>query len=123
MDASPGMMTLRQAETATMGANHELFGAALCRAWKFPASFAYVTGFHHRPMELPEGHRTLTALVHVADIVAATSKLGYTRTIETQVFAKEVIQPLNLTQEGVDEVRAALPAAMEEAAALLSDAL
>ncbi len=121
MENAHGAVTLRQAETSFLGANHEQFGAALCKAWKFPASFAYVTGFHHRPMELAENHRTLTALVHIADIVAATSKLGYDRSVETQTVAPEILASLNLTGENVDEVRVALPAAMEEAAALLSD--
>ncbi|MCE9589983.1 MAG: HDOD domain-containing protein [Planctomycetes bacterium] len=120
MDATPGL-TLRNAEQAALGANHEQFGAALCRAWKFPVSFSYVTGFHHRPMELAQSNRTLTGLVHVADIVAATSKLGFTRSIETEQIASELLQQLNLTQAQIDEVRVAMPAAMQTATGLLAD--
>lgn len=120
MDTTPGM-TLRNAELATLGATHEQFGTALCRTWKFPLSFSYVTGFHHRPMELAASSRTLTGLVHIADIIAASSKLGFARSIETEQFPSELLQGLNLTVAQIEEVRAALPNAMKEATALLSD--
>lgn len=121
LDASRGSLTLRQAEMAVMGANHEQFGAALCKAWKFPMSFAYVTGFHHRPMELAEANRTLTALVHVADILAAGLHLGYSGTVESAAVAPELMGMLNLTAEALEEVKVALPPAMAEATTLLSE--
>lgn len=121
MDATPGL-TLRNAEAVTLGANHEQFGTALCRTWKFPVSFSYVTGFHHRPLELASSNRTLTGLVHIADIVAATSKLGFGRSIETDQISTELMQSLNLTAAQVDEVRAELPEAMKEASSLLVEA-
>lgn len=123
LDAGKGTVTLRQAETAVLGATHEQFGAALCKAWKFPLSFAHVTGFHHRPMELAESNRTLTALVHIADILAANLQLGYSRTVEAQVVAPELLAMLNLNTAMLDEVRVALPPAMAEASTMLSDGL
>ena len=69
---------LRQAEENIIGATHEAFGAALCKLWKFPASFAYVTGYHHHPLDLAPKHRALTGLVHVADVLSAQLELGFT---------------------------------------------
>ncbi len=123
MTSSQNTLTLRQAESMVLGANHEQFGAALCKMWKFPASFAYVTGYHHHPLDLAERNRTLAALVHVADIVAAKRGVGYTHTIETDQVDAAVLASLGLTQAQVDEVSENLPAMMEEAAAMLTDAV
>jgi len=112
-------LTLRAAEEEVLGANHEEFGAAICKAWKFPASFSYVTGYHHRPMDLDEEHRTLAGLVHIADIIVANLDIGFTRSVETRELNPEVLEALNLTLEQVEEVSNELPEAIEEASSLL----
>ncbi|MEE9211401.1 MAG: HDOD domain-containing protein [Phycisphaeraceae bacterium] len=119
MDHDPDL-TFRDAETKVIGASHEQFGAALCKLWKFPASFAYVTGYHHRPLELAEPIHTLTNLVHVADVIAAKLKLGLTRTVETLQIDPRILEQANLTADQVDQVAAALPEALKEASNLLS---
>ncbi|MEX0652799.1 MAG: HDOD domain-containing protein [Phycisphaeraceae bacterium] len=116
-------MTLREAERRVLGADHEQFGAALCRTWKFPASFAYVTGFHHRPMELQPANRTLTSLVHLADVLAARMEMGFTGTVETREISPNLLEQLKLTSASLDEVCQALPEAVDEAQALFSDAI
>ena len=115
-------LTLREAEAQVIGATHEAFGAELCKMWKFPASFAYVTGFHHRPWELADQNRTLTSLVHIADIVAARTAIGYRKDVETDQINSDLLSQLGLTEQKVDEVTEALPEAIEEASSLLSDA-
>jgi putative nucleotidyltransferase with HDIG domain len=124
LETTPGL-SLRAAETAVIGANHEQFGAALCRMWKFPASFAYVTGNHHHPLELAEANRTLACLVHVADLAAARMKLGFSRTVDPGSFDSpaELLDQLNLTRERVDEVANQMPEAMREANALLDTSM
>jgi HD-like signal output (HDOD) protein len=108
-------VTLRAAEAEVLGATHEQFGSALCKAWKFPANFAYVTGFHHRPMDAPEKNRTLTGLVHLADVIVRRLEIGFIRGTETDQVDPALLAALNLTQEQVDAVADALPQAMEEA--------
>lgn len=119
-DKNPAM-TLRQAETAVLGANHEQFGAALCKAWKFPASFAYVTGYHHHPQDIAEGSRTLTSLVHIADITVAGLGIGFTGTVETDQISPDILNQLNLSEQQVEETKQDLPKALEEALALLNE--
>jgi putative nucleotidyltransferase with HDIG domain len=113
-------LTLRQAETEILGADHQEFGAALCQAWKFPNSFIYVTGHHHNPMELAPEHRKLACAVHLADILAAKVGIGYTETVDKKEFSEEVLADLNLTAQQVEEIGEALPNAMEEANNLLA---
>ena len=120
LDADPSL-SLRQAEEQILGANHEDFGAALCRTWKFPKSFIYVTGYHHRPWELAEENRPLTGLVHLADVLATRAQVGFSRSIETDQFNADLLAQLALTGEDIDSVSAEMPEAMEEAASLLKD--
>lgn len=116
-----GGITLRQAEIACIGASHEEFGAGLCKAWKFPSSFAYVTGFHHRPMELSPNNRKLTGMVHVADIVVAGMEIGFHQGVETEAISRDLLNELGLTTDDVEAVLDELPDAMQEAQALVSD--
>lgn len=122
MEQEPNL-TLRQAETLTLGANHEQFGAALCKSWKFPNSFACVTGFHHHPWDLAENSRILTALVHVADIITAQRGIGYTRGTESTELPPQLLDQLKLTRAQVEQVSEMLPAAVEEGRALFADVM
>jgi HD-like signal output (HDOD) protein len=113
-------MTLRAAEAAAVGATHERFGAALCRLWKFPISFSYVTGYHHHPLDLGQANRTLACLVNIADIAAAQRQLGYTRSVEGQAAEAGVLDSLGLTNAQIEQALVPLPQAVEEVTALLS---
>ncbi len=121
LDKEPGA-TLRDVESEILGANHEQFGTALCKLWKFPQSFQYVTGFHHEPMSLNDKNRMLTGLVHIADVLTARLELGFTRGTETTDLNPELLLFLNLNQEQIEQVAQALPEAMEETKALFQSA-
>ena len=120
MDDDP-TMTMRQAELANIGATHEDFGAALCQSWKFPKSFIYVTGFHHRPWDLAEENRPLTGLVHLADLLSVREQAGFARGTETDQFNPGLMSQFDLTSDDLDEVAAQMPQAMSEAVSLLQD--
>lgn len=117
LEANPEM-SLLQAETQVLGANHEQFGQGLCKLWKFPQSFQYVTGFHHRPMELASGQRTLTGLVHIADVLTKRLEIGFTAGTTTLDLDPALLKELNLTETAVNEVADELPEAIEEAKAI-----
>ncbi len=108
-------LAFRQAEKQVLGATHEAFGAALCRKWQFPESHQYVAGFHHRPFEVPAEHRQLTMIVHAADVLAARSGTGYTRTVETDTIDRQILLALNLTKNDMEGVADALLEATQEA--------
>jgi HD-like signal output (HDOD) protein len=115
-----GTLTLRQAEGLILGANHEHFGAGLCKLWKFPSSFAYVTGFHHHPMDLAPTNRMLAALVHVADILCAQQQVGFCRGVEQRAVDPAVLDWLGLGQDQLQQVATDMPEAIEEAEAIFS---
>lgn len=96
-------------ERSVIGADHQAFGAALCEAWKFPKSFAYVTGHHHNPMELPEGNRLLCMIVYVADHLAGEAGYGFRADLPSLEIAKQVTAELGLTGDQIEGIRQALP--------------
>jgi len=108
-----------EAEKGVFEATHQDFGAGLCEKWKFPRSFAYVTGFHHSPMTLPSEHRTLTAVIYVADRLAADSGMGFRQDLLTTELAPDVLDHLKLTSEKVAEMRAQVAASAKDAITIL----
>lgn len=109
-----------QAERQVIGADHQDFGKALCEKWKFPRSFACVTGHHHKPMTLDPAMRTLTCLVHLADVLTANAKIGFTGTVDTQELSADVMDELKLTQANIDQVVEKIPEAYQVADQLMS---
>jgi HD-like signal output (HDOD) protein len=108
-------LRLRDVEFDIIGANHEHFGMALCKLWKFPVSFQYVTGYHHHPQDLPVANRTLTSLVHLANIITRQMELGFVRGTEHDDISPELLEQLKLTGDDIQAVIEEVPLAMEEA--------
>lgn len=113
--------TLRQAETEILGANHEQFGAGICKLWKFPVSFQYVTGFHHHPWDLQDNRSTLTELVYLADVLCAREEIGFAAGTEKDEPDGGILRKLDLTADDFDEVAKALPDAMSEAQSIFTN--
>jgi HD-like signal output (HDOD) protein len=119
LELHAGGKTFLEAEHEVFGVDHQDFGRGLCDAWKFPGNLANVTGFHHRPLELDPDARTLTSLVHVGDILAAESGIGYTHTVSSFELDSDVLDELKLGQKTIEEVKALIPDAAEVADQLL----
>jgi HD-like signal output (HDOD) protein len=99
-------------EDAIFGATHQDFGEALVRHWKLPDTLAAVTGWHHRPSELPETVRTLPLIVHVADSLVASCSPPL-QLEPWSPLSDDALVVLQLTREQLDEIASALPAAVE----------
>ena len=116
-------ISLREAEFACIGATHEMFGAGLCKLWKFPVSFQFVTGFHHHPLDLPHKNRTLACLVHLADHIAGKMELGFAHDVRpNDAVDPAILSHVNLNAAALDEVGAELVEAMEEAKSIFQAA-
>jgi HD-like signal output (HDOD) protein len=63
------------AESEQIGFDHAAVGRALMQAWKLPFYQEEVVAFHHKP-HLATRFPIETAIVHVADIVAHSMRLG-----------------------------------------------
>ncbi len=117
--AADEAMSFREAELNALGATHEQFGSALCRAWRFPPCFAAVAEYHHRPLEAPAEGGVLSMIVHVADITAARLQIGCSRSVEVTEIDPAVLDRLSLDPATLDEAMAEIPDATNEAAGLL----
>lgn len=108
------------AEAEVFGANHQEFGQGLCEKWKFPKSFALVTGYHHRPLELASDMRTLVNIVCIADHLAASLKQGFRLDIMDATIPADVMDDLKLSSEQLDLVASKLPEQLENVNAMLA---
>ncbi|HVZ94445.1 MAG TPA: HDOD domain-containing protein [Phycisphaerales bacterium] len=111
---------MREAEQSILGANHQQFGKGLSDKWKFPRTFAAVTGGHHNPLDLPEADRTLPALVYVADRITATLPDGFRLDLTSLDFDPAVLDVLKLTHEQIEKVRSTLNDQLADVEALLT---
>src|SRR5688572_18190084 len=62
------------------GVDHQMLGARLAEAWKFPHSCQMVAGHHHSPQALPDAQHMLVWLVFVADTICAQGQQGFNLT-------------------------------------------
>ena len=116
LDREP--ITFRDAEARILGATHEDFGAGICRKWQFPKFLVDVAGTHHDPLSCEEDTLPFSAVVHVADVMAARLGIGFTGTVETDEVDPRILQLLQLSQRDLDEVADELLAALEESQAM-----
>jgi HD-like signal output (HDOD) protein len=108
------------AEDAVFHANHQQFGAALCSKWKFPANFALVTGFHHKPLEAPAEARTLPSIVYIADRLAAEIGGGFRLDLPSLEVSPEVRDQLKLSADDLERLRQDLPGHLKSVESMLS---
>jgi len=94
-----------EVENNVFGASHQEFGAALCEKWKFPKSFALVTGYHHRPLEVPEESQTLTSIVYLADRLTAGQDEGFRMDLTSTDVDSGVKDILKLTNEQIETLQ------------------
>lgn len=113
-------VSMLEVEEAAFSANHQDFGAGLCEKWKFPKTFAAVTGYHHRPLEIAPENRTLVCLVHVADRLAAEVAGGFRHDLMSTEIDPAVRDEIRLTAEKLAEIKKALPDQIKNAGELLS---
>lgn len=109
---------MRELERTIIGADHCAFGAALCETWKFPKSFAFVTGCHHDPLELPTGSRALASVVYTADHIVCEAGYGFRSDLPSLELDKDVLSEIHITDAQLKSVREQLPAVFEEVEAM-----
>lgn len=119
--AADDQLTFQCAENLTFQTTHEALGLAVCEAWRFPPNLCLTAGFHHRPWQLAAAHRTLPALVHVADVLAARQSLGYSRTVESLDLSPALLCLAGLNEQAVIAVETALAGTVDETCRLLEN--
>lgn len=96
-------------EREIIGADHQPFGMALATKWRFPPTLCTTIGYHHKPMDLAAANRSLPSVVHIADILACRSGIGFCSIPQETEIAEEVLEVIKLTPEKIEEIAAELP--------------
>ncbi|MGE3107994.1 MAG: HDOD domain-containing protein [Phycisphaerales bacterium] len=111
---------LLDTEDEVFGATHQDFGSGLCIKWKFPKSFANVTGYHHRPLELADDGRTLACIVAIADRLAACVKKPFRLDLTSIEIPSEFLDHIKLTRDASEDIKNKLSAQMETMSQMLN---
>lgn len=109
------------AERELIGADHQMFGAALATKWKFPPGLRYVISYHHNPERLKPEFRRMATIVHVADVICAQNEIGFHLTAAHEQITADTLSHLGLTEAKIGEFLETLPERIEETKAIFSD--
>lgn len=109
----------RLAEEKVLGANHEEIGAALTKSWKFPRSFQFVAGYHHRPEELEKGARMLAVVTHVSDVLCKQLGLGLRITVEVDDVDAALVAEIGLGMAELKQVAEGIEQELEIVRAMI----
>lgn len=92
-----------KAEEETFGIDHQQLGRLLAEKWNFPERLVAVIGGHHTPMDAV-GPRSLTASVHLADLLAHTLNIGSSGTFYVAAFCPESWSIVAMSQQKLELV-------------------
>jgi HD-like signal output (HDOD) protein len=108
-------------EQEIIGADHQAFGMALGAKWRFPTALCTTIGYHHKPMDLAPVNRGLPVLVHIADIIAGRSGIGFAVTDPDEGLDEEVLEIAKLTPEDIEGISEQLPEQVAIAESIFSE--
>ena len=110
---------IRALESNHAMVGHEECLAVVFAAWEMPDGLVAAAGHHHAPMDAPEPHRDLTALVNLGATLGLA--VGPSYPLEPAPTARDpaAMNWLGLTDEHLDAVSAQLPARVVELGAAL----
>ena len=109
-----------ECEREIIGADHQAFGVGLTTKWKFPRHLRAAVGFHHNPEAVSVELRNISAVIHLADVIACQERMGFYLTAQNESINPELLELLNISEEQVNEVRAALPEQLADAEATMT---
>jgi HD-like signal output (HDOD) protein len=81
-------ISLLEAEVEAVGVDHATLGSWLAERWNLPPSLVESIAYHHRPLDVlalapPSREPALTAIVHLADILAHEPELNFTESMQS----------------------------------------
>lgn len=116
-----GDENFREVERATIGADHQAFGAALAQRWKFPPALRHAISHHHNPETLKPDLKRIATGVQVADVLCCQAQVGFYLTAQNGEVTDAMLEIAEVTREQMAEITEALPERLEEARKVFSD--
>ena len=105
---------MRTIETTVFGRTTSCSAPHFARRGNSRGPSSYVAGHHHDPQDLPDNSRTLAWIVHVADRIAGTLKLGFHSDLCDTSPNPAALNALKLSLGSVEGIKSMLPKAIEE---------
>ncbi len=105
-------------EQEIIGADHQAFGMALANKWRFPMHLCNTIGYHHKPLELADSNRGLPCLIHIADILACQSELGFNQTAIGTELNDDILELVGIGRDDLEEIASELPEQLSVAEAV-----
>jgi len=102
------------------GVDHQMLGARLAQAWKFPYACQMVAGHHHNPHTVSDNQHLLIWLVYVADTLCAQGQQGFNLTaLHQSLDTAGLGDAVQIDRAVIEQVRTQLPELVSNAACLL----
>jgi len=114
------LVDMLEVEQQVLHATHQDFGMGLCESWQFPRPLRNVAGYHHRPLELEPGARTLACTVYIADRLAVEVGVGFRGDLPDVSFADEVLAEIGMTRDKLETILQELPEHLDSVMSMFS---
>lgn len=69
-------ITMWEAEKEVLNITHTDIGYYLVEKWQFPTSLVNSVYYHHNPSKAPMASKTLVSIIHIADIITRSIRIG-----------------------------------------------
>jgi len=110
---------ISQAERSVFMSDHGEIGAWLAERWHFPNSLRIPMEYHHRVDEAELEYKRFAMMIHVADFISRSAKLGYCNNQRPPVLEEKLLSLVELKPLDVKKAITAMEKKEEEIHALL----
>lgn len=94
---------LPDAEREIIGYDHARIGLALTENWNLPDDIVCGIGYHHNPLEAPEGSSDISQVLHIANHFCQQNQIGYCDAPQQdENIYSECCRRLNLESHALD---------------------
>jgi len=91
------------AEQKILNTNHCMVGKVLCEIWSLPEDISNAVFFHNDPMDHFGGDSSLISIIHLANIIARTARIGNPGDSVIPEPSKAALKILGTTQDKIHE--------------------
>lgn len=105
--AEEGKIPFNIAEQEVLGFGHPQVGGRIIKKWNLPSTLVEAIQCHHQPNKA-ETHKTLTYIVHLADVISCMLGIGLGSDGLMYEFEEHTLDILGLSKEDVESIMSEL---------------
>ena len=115
------MSNSMQLELDTFGFDHAMVGEALVSKWNLAPSLQAAVRWHHDPLQAPETHQELTAIVALANHLALEAKIGIGDPCHLEGASMQAMEILKLSPEALTGIKDGVRTAIEQDKTMIAE--